>query len=362
MVVFYSHVAIAREIAEIINQSKFPEKPKQARQSSQGSVVSISDLPEDVKNLILSHLPIRDAVRTSILSKKWMHNWVSIPDIVFDKDCFIKGALKTEHANVVDQVLLGHVGPIRTFSCTPYVPRSSDIYRWIPFLSRNGIKNLILAGNVVADRYDVPSSIFYCQELCHLELSDCMLKVPPTSKGFQNLSVLNLFYVSISVDDIALLISKCPLLETLKLRSGLFDAFHFHIHAPNLVNLEVVGTFREFSLGNSSLLTNVSVSFNFPSFNFPTLERLNLAHANACSLTKFIGCSYGIERLTLDCCVIQFFCLAGVPEKLSVTLEHLKYLEVEIEWNSEEILAILCILRSSPNLKELKIRYDNLHQ
>lgn len=168
-------------------------KQKQARQSSQGSVVSISDLPEDVKNLILSHLPIRDAVRTSILSKQWRHNWVSIPDLVFDKDCFIKGASKTEHANVVDQVLLGHVGPIRTFSCTPYVPRSSDIYRWIPFLSRNGIKNLLLAGNILADKYDVPSSIFYCQELCHLELSRCMLKVPPTSKGFQNLLVLNLF-------------------------------------------------------------------------------------------------------------------------------------------------------------------------
>lgn len=99
-------------------------------------------------------------------------------------------------------------------------------------------------------------------------------------------------------------------------------------------------------------MTNVSISFNFP-----PLERSNLAHANTCSLTKFIGCSYGIERLTLDCCVIQFFCLAGVPEKLSVTLEHLKYLEVEIEWNSEEILAILCILRSSPNLKDLKIQY-----
>ena len=138
----------------------------------------------------------------------------------------------------------------------------------------------------------MPSSIFHCQELCHLELSRCRLKVPPTSKGFQNLLVLNLFGVSISQDDIALLISKCPLLETLKLHTGLFNVLHFHIHAPNLVYLEVVGT--------SPLLTNVSISFNFA-----PLERLNLAHANTCSLTKFIGCSYGIERLTLDCCVIQ---------------------------------------------------------
>ena len=114
-----------------------------------------------------------------------------------------------------------------------------------------------------------------------MELIFCRLKVPPTFKGFQNLLVLTLDVVSISKDDIARLISKCPLLEWLKLLIDFFD--RFHIHAANLQNLEVGGCFQEFSLGNSPLLTNVSIEFNMP----PT----NLETDDTCSLTKFIGCS-----------------------------------------------------------------------
>ncbi|XXG79029.1 hypothetical protein AAC387_Pa09g0186 [Persea americana] len=46
-------------------------KKKQAyRQSSQGSVDMISNLPEDVMSSILALVPIRDAVRTSIFVKR----------------------------------------------------------------------------------------------------------------------------------------------------------------------------------------------------------------------------------------------------------------------------------------------------
>ena len=41
---------------------------------------------------------------------------------------------------------------------------------------------------------------------------------------------------------------------------------------------------------------------------------------------------------------------------LSSTNDHLTYLEVEINLHSKDSVATLCILRSSPNLKELKIK------
>ncbi|XXG42538.1 hypothetical protein AAC387_Pa01g2794 [Persea americana] len=87
------------------------KKKNVADQSFQGSADVISDLTKDVKNLILTHLPIRDAVRTSILSKKWRYKWVSIPDIDFDEDTLLK-ASPEKRARVVDQVLLQHDGPI----------------------------------------------------------------------------------------------------------------------------------------------------------------------------------------------------------------------------------------------------------
>ncbi|RWR81200.1 F-box/RNI-like superfamily protein isoform 1 [Cinnamomum micranthum f. kanehirae] len=402
------------------------KEKKQAGQSTPASADLISNLFKDVMDLILVRLPIKDAVRTSILSKKWRYKWVSIPDLVFDKDCLMEGASEKEYAHVVDQVLLNHVGPICKFSCTNYVPSCSHIDRWIAFLSRNGIKKITIVMNLLEDRYDVPSSIFNCQELDHLELHLCRLKVPPTFKGFENLLVLDLNYayisdghaswkrdVSMSEDEIAFLIAKCPLLERLKLS---IPAFHqcLKIHAPSLRCFEFNGQFRDLSLGSSPLLTNVSMYSILPPSFWDILEE-----SNTCNLDRFAEYSHRVERLALkDCslqvicslpslpyylqassssppqtsppsplpslhgdppssfdeddpmlvtlhsfnhftlfCFCKYFLVSDVPEKLSATYDHLKYLEVHIELNSKEILATLCILRSSPNLKELKIKY-----
>ncbi|CAN1332825.1 F-box/FBD/LRR-repeat protein At1g13570 [Linum perenne] len=50
------------------------------------SNTSIGKLPADVICLILTFLPIKQAVRTSILSTQWRHRWRRIPQLVFDED------------------------------------------------------------------------------------------------------------------------------------------------------------------------------------------------------------------------------------------------------------------------------------
>ncbi|KAI6688915.1 hypothetical protein NL676_025743 [Syzygium grande] len=47
----------------------------------------ISQLPRNIIDQILSHMPIKDAVRTSILSRKWRYKWSSLPQLVFDDQC-----------------------------------------------------------------------------------------------------------------------------------------------------------------------------------------------------------------------------------------------------------------------------------
>ncbi|XXG44262.1 hypothetical protein AAC387_Pa01g4115 [Persea americana] len=325
------------------------KKGKLTGQASQESVDSISDLPEDVMDLILVGLPIRDAIRTSILSKKWRFKWVSIPDIVFDKDCLMKDKSKPAHADVVDQVLSHHVGPICKFSCKSYVPSGSHFDRWIEFLSKNGIKKLSLKVKSLEKRYDVASSVFNCQQLCHLELINCILKVPPTFKGFHNLLVLDLISVSISAEAIACLISKCPLLETLKLRSETCPAFH--IQAPNLRYLELDGLFRYLSIGSCPHLANMSLDY------WMRPDYSDYTYLEGSDFLQFIECSLAIERLALKGSVLEFLCDGSIPKKLCATYDHLKCLEFDIRLNSDEILVILCILRSAPNLEELKIGY-----
>ena len=193
----------------------------------------------------------------------------------------MEGASTMEYAYVVDQVLLHHTGSIFKFSCMIYVPR----FRCID-TSWSGLKKLILKLENY-DFYYVPSSIFFHQELCHLELSHCNLEVPPTFKGLPNLLVLNLKYFAISDNDITWFISKSPLLERLTLRA--FSGLCLNIDAPNLWYLQLDGDFEHLLLGSSPLLTNVSIHPNYL-HNWSALE-----HGGTRGLIQFLGCIRGIR-------------------------------------------------------------------
>lgn len=50
----------------------------------------ISDLPIDVRKHILSFLPTRDAICTSLLSKSWRYDWLSLPFLDLGQGFFLK--------------------------------------------------------------------------------------------------------------------------------------------------------------------------------------------------------------------------------------------------------------------------------
>jgi hypothetical protein len=50
-----------------------------------GNIKSLGSLPDEVLRHILSFLPTEDAVRTSVLSKRWELLWVSIPNLDFER-------------------------------------------------------------------------------------------------------------------------------------------------------------------------------------------------------------------------------------------------------------------------------------
>ncbi|XP_071704846.1 F-box/FBD/LRR-repeat protein At1g13570-like [Rutidosis leptorrhynchoides] len=71
-------------------------KPKRS------SLDIISGLPQNILETILCLVPIRDAVRSSILSKKWRYNWNKIPKLVFnEEDMFNKS--KEKHRGEEDE-------------------------------------------------------------------------------------------------------------------------------------------------------------------------------------------------------------------------------------------------------------------
>ncbi|RWR88603.1 F-box/FBD/LRR-repeat-like protein [Cinnamomum micranthum f. kanehirae] len=192
-------------------------RKRNGKSSSKGSRDVINNLSEDIINLILVHLPIRDAIRTIILSTKWRYKWVSISDLVFDRHCF---SYNTEAVNVVDHVLLHHVGPIRKFSLDLGMPFShADHYchvnHLIVFLSRNEIKELFLSYVVQETHYKVPSSLFCCQKI--------------------DLSIQDVSLIDEDGNNLTRLIPNCPLLERLTLETEF--CWPLKIHAPNLITL-----------------------------------------------------------------------------------------------------------------------------
>lgn len=83
------------------------------------SLDDISNLPGVILEDILQRLPIRDSVRTSILSRQWKDKWTTIPYIIFDENSFRRGGKKIltdKFIGIVDQVLKKHRGEIHKFT------------------------------------------------------------------------------------------------------------------------------------------------------------------------------------------------------------------------------------------------------
>ncbi|XP_058183575.1 F-box/FBD/LRR-repeat protein At1g13570 isoform X2 [Rhododendron vialii] len=253
----------------------------------------ISDLPQSIVETILTKIPIRDAVRTSILSSKWRYKWANLTHLVFDDRCSSlyndKGLVEGNLVKFITRFLFLHDGPIHMFTLSStYLQGSSYIDQWLLFLSRKDVKELVIE---LGDRewFRAPTCLFSCRKLTRLELIRCELDPPPSFKGFLSLKCLVLQQVLIAPDKVENLLSSCPLLESLTL--SYFDSFALSICAPNLKYLCLEGEFKDIRLENTPLLIFVSVSM----YTDDTAEHFE--QSSTCNFDKFLGGVPCLQRL-----------------------------------------------------------------
>ncbi|KAG1326526.1 F-box/FBD/LRR-repeat protein [Cocos nucifera] len=212
----------------------------------------ISSLPKDILDKILISLPLKDAIRTSFLSRTWRHAWASMPELLFIDDSIPSTYLNANFLLFVDRVLLLHKGPILKFHLVSSCCCQVAIDRWMLVLSRNGIQELVL--DLGHDEwYKVPSTLFFCQELINVELSNCIFEPPQMFKGFSLLSTLKLSRTTLTDNGLENLVSSCPLLENLWL-TDFNGCTHLKIHAPKLKVLMIFGFFEDLHLGTPKLV------------------------------------------------------------------------------------------------------------
>nr|GMD60063.1 F-box/FBD/LRR-repeat protein At1g13570-like [Ipomoea batatas]GMD60064.1 F-box/FBD/LRR-repeat protein At1g13570-like [Ipomoea batatas] len=311
------------------------------------------NLPTDVLNCILDHLPVRDAARTSILSRKWRYIWAAHPNLELDPEDIVT-VTKNDFVGIGNRILLQHIGPILTF----YVDLS-DVHKsqypnidlWILYLSRNGLREFTVE-NSSRHLYTLPSYVFLCQELIELELSNCIFKQPcGTIRSFQNLKVLFLIEVAFK-PEVSASIFTASKLKTLHIEkcSGM-DHLNFDGCSPSLSSL-ILYKNHGVTLScfmNCKSITYAKLVFPMEVKSFGPGKRINLA-----SLFKHWPL---ISNLFLDGYHLKLLAADSITSTLPVKVNYLRDLTVYgISFtNLVEISCILCLLHSSPRVHSLEI-------
>ena len=220
--------------------------------STNEGIDRISKLPDSILQHILTFLPTRDAVGTSILSKRWEHLWMSITSFVFCMPCEL--IYKRDlFMNFVERVLmLRDSSDIKYFALAcDVLCDASRINTWILYALQHNVRKLFLALCGLLDAHTFPPCLFNCDSLedLTLEMSRSTQKMGrvlklPRSVCFSSLKSLYLKYVTFEGDySTKRLFSGCPVLENLTLALCKWENVEaVCVSAPMLRNLTIYET------------------------------------------------------------------------------------------------------------------------
>ncbi|KAL8237711.1 hypothetical protein R6Q59_018792 [Mikania micrantha] len=186
----------------------------------------INNLPDCILHHILSFLPTREVVQTSILSKRWKSLWTSVSNLDFDDTLLYASEVDCQHSpeltnfmNFVERVLRSRdASKIDKFrlSCHVYF-NPSRISSWIINAVKHNVQKLDLC--LFAEHASIiPQSIFDCKSLVILKIEMCCLIEIPSCIYLPCLKTLHISLVTFPNDESTeKLFSSSPVLEELVL-------------------------------------------------------------------------------------------------------------------------------------------------
>jgi hypothetical protein len=185
-------------------------------------------LSQEIQTLVISRLPLKDVVRTSILSKNWRIHWTLYPNLFFDgteevdTDQDSVRLKKSDFIETVDLIIQQHSGiEINKFGIRFRMwPEDFDyLDRWIGFAIASKAKvidiDLIDSTDLYESAYHFPLDALDAQGSSFVQsmrLSEGCIKTHPNMRGFTKLRRLVLRFVEIS-GDLSDLLLKCPFLR-----------------------------------------------------------------------------------------------------------------------------------------------------
>ncbi|CAM8879728.1 unnamed protein product [Rhodiola kirilowii] len=328
---------------------------KRAKMDNGEEADRIGVLPLHLREFILECVPLKDAMRTSVLARKWRYCWTGIRKLDFN--CM-------DHENVkvfrraVDRVLMLHSGPIRRFDLL--VPscrnrRSFNVCDWFHVLSKNGIQDLEFdAFSYITQNFPLPSSLFACRDLKKLVLYYCKFSPPPNFMGFYNLIDLEINFCKVPSHILGSLISQCPLLEKLSLDCTC-TKYREQPLVINALNLKTV--YVEDDVWGTIIFKCVP-RLAYVSLLISDIDGMELKMP--CSSWDFLCSISLIEELVFDIFLLGPV-IGNCPRCLPAMFQNLKTLSLRSvnACVEDDICFVLCLIRSSPGLQNLTIYLES---
>ncbi|PSS24688.1 F-box/LRR-repeat protein [Actinidia chinensis var. chinensis] len=364
----------------------------------------ISDLPDSILVHILSLLPIEDAIKTDVLSKRWQFLWTHVPSLLFrHRRPYRNGGDIDETSDDINEVsdfvafvdktlVLCSGSEVKKFGvCFGFEWEfTSRVNSWTRFAVKNEVEELHLELPVPVIHWDygnsylLPQLMYTNSRFRELNFSYCRV-MPKGAVRWNSLKKLSIGYAKLSDDVIRRILEGCPVLEILEFHH--YEGFsHLHIGnaslkklilrefwgdedegdgedesrleiwAPYLQSLEILGCLgRNFRLMNVSSLVDVTLNCHIVTCEDDSddvYERIqNVFRGFLVSLVH-------VKSLTLGIWALQV--LSIMEEKgLSCPLLKCERLTLDTLLDKSEVPGIACMFESSPNLETLDINLSS---
>ncbi|XP_010412860.1 PREDICTED: F-box protein At4g22280-like [Camelina sativa] len=200
----------------------------------------ISSVPDEIIGHILSFLSTKEAVSTSLLSKRWRNLCAFSPNLHLDEFHYRNPNNSTSFIDFVDNIFaVSGNSPLKQFTLKHRQQSVDDATRVNSLicnvLTRGVLDlNLFIAGK---SNYSLPLEFFTCKTIVNLKLGMGFgIGIVPESASLPALKTLFLDHVGFS-SDVQALISACHVLEELTIRVD--DCLHWKrtISCPTLQRL-----------------------------------------------------------------------------------------------------------------------------